>query len=86
MIQRVDEKVSIIFIYDHEKGLAKPFKMQWNKRTYSITKIGYHHKIREGKNLFHIYSVSNQNLAFRLKFDTDTLHWILEEISDGLAN
>jgi hypothetical protein len=45
-----------------------------------------HHTIREGRTLFHIFSVSSQDLFFRLKLDTDNLFWTLEEIADGLPN
>lgn len=62
-----------------------PYKLRWNGRDYFIKKLGYHHKIKEGKTLIHIFSVSADSLAFRLRFNSDTLSWILEEVLDGNA-
>ncbi len=84
MNEIINEKISVITIYDKKNVL--PFRIKWQGRVYDISKIGFHHKIKEGTRLFHIFSVTDGNLDFRLKFDTETLHWILEEVSDGLAN
>jgi hypothetical protein len=35
--------------------------------------------------LLHYFSVTDGTLDFRLQCDTDTLHWTLEEVTDGLA-
>ena len=43
-------------------------------------------KVKQGKKLLHIFSVSNNSLAFRLELDTETLFWTLQEVSDGLAS
>lgn len=86
MQEVIQEKVSVVTIYNCATGLVMPKKIKWQTRVYEIISIGYHHKVKEGKKLFHIFSASSKNLAFRLKLDTDTLHWTLEEISDGLAN
>ncbi len=78
----INEKVSVITVYNEKNGSVIPRKLQWNGRDYLIEKLGYHHKIREGKTLFHIFSVATNSIAFRLKLDTDTLHWMLEEVHD----
>ncbi len=83
MNEQIFEKVSMITSYNHEKNKAVPYKMRWRLRDYFIKKIAYHHTIREGRNLFHIFHVSDGNLDFRLKFDTENLDWVLEEVSDG---
>jgi len=46
--------------------------------------VGLHHLYREGKVLFHIFSVVADTLFMRLRFDTDTLYWVLEETEDGV--
>jgi hypothetical protein len=83
MIETINEKVAVITIYKPGAGHVFPYRLRWQGRDYKITKIGFHHKVREGRALFHIFSVSSDTLAFRLKLDTETLHWILEEVSDG---
>jgi hypothetical protein len=86
MIEKVSEKVSIVSSYNQEKDSFAIYKMGWRKREYFIKKIAYHHKVREGRDLFHIFHVTDNNLDFRIRFNTENLEWILEEVSDGSAN
>lgn len=58
----------------------------WDGRVYPVLKVGLHHTYRQGRDLFHVFSVSSINIFFRISLDTTTLHWTLEEISDGLPN
>lgn len=86
MLETINEKVSVVAIYNRYKGEVTPWRIRWGNRTYTITKIGFHHTIHEGQHLYHIFSVTDGAMAFRLKCDTETLHWTLEEVSDGLAS
>lgn len=86
MQELIGEKVSVLMLYDRMSGLVMPQKLKWQGRVYAIDTIGYHHKVKEGKTLLHIFSVANKTLAFRLSFNTDNLHWTLEEVSDGLVS
>ena len=86
MNEQIFEKVSMITSYDHEKNRAHPYKMRWRLRDYFIKKIAYHHRIREGRNLFHIFHVTDGNLDFKIRLDAENLNWILEEVSDGYSN
>lgn len=85
MLEKVNEKIDVITIYKRMGTRVMPYKLRWNGRDYLIKKLGYHHKIRLGANIHHIFSVSSDNLAFRLRLDTETMYWTLEEVSDGLA-
>ena len=60
-----------------------PWVVYWRGRRYTITKIGLHHIVREGRVLFHIFSVTDGTTFFRLRFDTETLGWKLLEVEDG---
>ena len=86
MQELINEKISVITLFNHQTNRVTPKKIKWKNKIYPINLIGYHHKYKEGSRLFHIFSVCNKNLFFRIKFDTNSLEWILEEISDGLAN
>lgn len=86
MQEKIHEKVSVITLYTKESGVNMPVKLRWGKRHFPLTKLGYHHKYKEGKTLIHVFSVSNKDLAFRLEFNTDTLAWTLMEVSDGLGS
>jgi hypothetical protein len=63
-----------------------PTKVIFEGRDYLVTKLGFHHLYRRGRTLYHVFSVASPTLFFRLVLDTDTLHWTLEEISDGEAD
>lgn len=86
MIERVQVPVSVSFVFDHKTRQAKPKALKWEGRTYYVTGIGHHHTYYEGRTLFHVFSVDTETLFFRLVFNTQTLGWTLEEISDGLPS
>lgn len=62
-----------------------PYKLKWNGKEYLIKSVGYHHKVKEGKTIIHIFSCSSATLGFRLRFNSDTLSWTLEEVEDGTS-
>lgn len=86
MIQKISAPISVQLVYDHRHHNVSPRKLLWDGREFPVTQVGLHHTIREGRTLFHIYSVTSNQLFFRLKLDTDSLFWTLEEIADGLSN
>jgi hypothetical protein len=86
MRELINEKVSVLTVYDRMKGTVTPWRLKWQGRRYTITKVGFHHTVRQDRKLLHYFSVTDGNLDFRLHCDTDTLHWTLEEVSDGLAS
>jgi hypothetical protein len=86
MIQKISAPVSVELVYDHRKHTVLPRKILWDGRIFPTLKIGLHHTYREGRELVHIFSIASDSLSFRLKLDTTTLFWTLEEISDGLPN
>lgn len=78
MIQKIHEHVDV--------GMSsQPKWIKWKNKVYKIEKVGLHHSFREGRVLYHAFSVATKTLFFRLVLDTETLNWRLEEISDGLA-
>lgn len=83
--QRINEDVSVITVYNAQRKTVIPAKIAWRGREYHIEKLGYHHKTRQGNTLLHVFSVSTPTIAFRLQLNTETLHWILEEVYDELA-
>jgi hypothetical protein len=84
MITKVDVPVSVSLSFDSKKRKVIPKWVVWNGRLHPIIKIGLHHTFRKGRTLFHVFSVASKTLFFRLVLNTETLHWRLEEISDGL--
>ena len=88
MRQRIDQEISVVMYYSALKRKALPRIIQWQNKDYVVGEIGYIHKIKEGKKLFHIYEFCDKqkSLSFRISLDSDTLHWRLEYVSDGFAD
>lgn len=60
-----------------------PKWVKWRNRTYKVEKIGLHHTYREGRTLYHIFSVVTDSLFLRLRLNTDNLSWHLDDFSDA---
>lgn len=74
----INEKVTVGMVNDIPKYVI------WCGRSHNITQVGLHHFYTEGKTLYHIFSVTAGTLFMRLRFDTSSLHWTLEETADGI--
>ena len=85
MIEAINEKVSVITVHNQQTHSVMPYKMRWQGRDYVIKKLGFHHTVRNGRTLLHKFSVSTGAMDFRLSYDTESLIWTLEEVSDGTA-
>jgi len=86
MTQKLKLPISVISSFDHRNRRAVPVKILFEGRERLVSQIGFHHTFRDGRVLYHVYSVSAGTLFFRLVLDTETLAWNLEEISDGESN
>ena len=73
----VNEKVKV--------GMSDiPKWVKWKNRIHRIEKVGLHYTFREGRVLYHIFSVSTKTLCMKLRLDTETLGWHLMEVGDSL--
>lgn len=86
MIEKISTPVSVSLTFDHRQRKVFPRFLVWDARLYPIEKVGLHHTYRQGRTLYHVFSVASKTLFFRLVLNTETLHWRLEEVSDGLSN
>ncbi len=68
--------------YSQPSGRVIPHRLRWRGRTIRLTKLGLYHPVRDGRCLYHIFSVSDGATDYRLRLDTETLHWCPEETSD----
>lgn len=75
---KVNEKVTVGMVNDAPKYVI------WCGRNHTVTQVGFHHLFREGKTLYHVFSISTQTLFMKLILDSETLSWKLEETSDGI--
>ena len=60
-----------------------PKKVLFEGNEHLIKKVGFHHCYRDGRTLYHVFSVASDSMFFRLVLNTETLGWMLEEIADG---
>lgn len=88
MRETINEEVGVIMVYSARKRQALPHLISWQNREYKVKEVSYHHKVFEGKVLNHIFELTDtdKTLWFRLKLNTDNLHWVLEAVHDGRAN
>lgn len=83
MHEAIHEKVSVNLVFNCKTGQVLPKHIRWQGRPYTITQVGLHHTYRSGRALIHVFSVSDGTMFFRLELNTETLHWTLNEVSDG---
>lgn len=76
----------MVTIYRRETGKTASVSLRWQGRDYRICKVGYHHQARQGRVWVHIFSVSTEAMAFKLRHHPEDLSWILEEVSDRTAH
>lgn len=86
MIEQLHEKIDVLAVYNRLGEIVTIHKLKWQNRVYKITKQVYIYKRREGRNIHHVFHVSNATLHFKILFNTETLSWWLEEVSDGNTN
>jgi hypothetical protein len=86
MQEIIRERVSVITVYDRYTGSVMPVKVRWQGKLYYIKTLGYYHRKKEGRTLLHVFSVATSSMFFKLVCDSETLHWTLEEVSDGLTD
>jgi len=88
MIEKVHEEIDVLVLYRRggSRRRGAPQKFSWRGRVIGIQNIDMHHTVREGRHLYHVFSVSDGTRYFRLKFNSENLAWTLEEFSDGLAD
>lgn len=80
MSETIDESVSVDLLSNHLKGHAYPWVVHWRGARYLINKVGFHHRLHDGDILYHLFSVSDGNIFFKLQFNTKTLAWRLLEV------
>ena len=86
MFHKLDTPVSVSWVFDHQHRRVLIKSLLWERKVYPVIKIGLHHTYRTGKTLYHVFSVESPTLFFRLVFNTENLHWRLEEMADGEPN
>jgi len=74
----IDEPVVVGMVNNSPKYVI------WKGRSHTITKIGLHHAVREGRTLYHIFSVIADTVFLRLQLNTDNLLWRITDVESRL--
>lgn len=87
MREKVNEEVSVVMYYSARSRRPVVHAINWQNKEHLAGELGYHHTIRKGQTLHHIFELVDreETIWFRLNLDTSNLHWTLEAIHDGLA-
>lgn len=86
MIQRIDQPVSVHLVIDEAHRSAVPCRVKWQGQVYRVQELGLYHRYRDGRKVWHVFSVNVGALDMRLEVDGDTLAARLIEVSDGLPD
>jgi hypothetical protein len=88
MKQVIGEEVTVVMYFSAKQRKFIPYRLSWNNRDYDLGDIDYKHSYMEGQERQHIFELCDkeQTLKFRLRLNTLNLHWLLEEVHDGLAD
>jgi len=83
--ETINEPIDMIAIFGKTYHDVKPYKFRWGDKEFLITKIGYKHRVKEGKKTIHVFSVTDGSNFFELRFDAENIAWKLGRTWDGEA-
>lgn len=83
MYEQINQRIAVVAIFGDTYQDVRPFKIKWNGREYLIKKVGYVHKYKEGRTLFHAFSATDGMNFFELLFNTEELSWLLGRVANG---
>lgn len=81
MREDMDEPVSVLAGYSSKFKQFQPLIVTWNNIDYRLGKVDFYHKTKKGSTILHHFSMSDkqEQVYFKLKFDSRTLNWTLQE-------
>lgn len=81
--EKINQKVSVVSMFDTEEQCSMPLKMKWQDHEYNMRKLWYHHTYKRGRTLMHVFQVTDGSNDYRLQMDSEKLEWTLEEVVYG---
>lgn len=75
----IDEMVRVAAAFD--KRRVKPMWFRWRNRYYKVKSVNYTWSSNHGSAQLHHYSVTDGLNTYELKFNSNTLEWMLGEVS-----
>jgi hypothetical protein len=59
---------------------VKPLAFKWGGRDWHVKRVNMVHEDRDGRTKLVYFSVSDEANYFKLRFNSETLAWTLEEV------
>lgn len=82
MYTYLDDPVEVLVLFREDRPI--PYAFIWKNRKVKVKAINLVHESRDGRSKIVHFAVSDDANAYKLKFNTDTMKWRLEETySDG---
>ena len=75
--QKINERIDVLV--DFAGTQIRPLVFKWGGRDYQVKKVNLVHMAREGRDKVYYFSVSDEANYFKLKYNTESLEWLLEE-------
>lgn len=86
MYEHVNERIKVVAVFGNGYKDVRPFKAQWGEKEIIVRKIGYVHKLQEGRAVRHVFSISDGVNFYEFIFDAADLSWLIGRVSDNEAN
>ncbi|HUK56990.1 MAG TPA: hypothetical protein VLY20_10070 [Nitrospiria bacterium] len=80
MITEIGESVTVGVVFDPEKTVV-PKWFVWNNRKYSVERVTFAWKVRDGQRVFHHFAVTDGANLYDLTYDAAALSWRLMTVS-----
>lgn len=72
-----NEPVSVLVAFTD--GRVKPWKFRWGSKIYDVKRVNLIHGSQEGRSRIFTFHVSDDDHAWTLRFNTETMDWRLVE-------
>lgn len=79
MYDTIHEKISVVAEFTGAQITIKSFT--WKEHLYDVLAVNLKVKANHGEEVVWLFSVSTATAAFKLRFDTGSLQWYLEELT-----
>lgn len=86
MIVKMKAPCSVAWYFDHKTRHQQPIKVVFDGNVYDIVRVGTHYVFREGRTLFHVFSVVSKSTFLKLVLNTENLAWEIQEMGDHDSN
>jgi hypothetical protein len=80
MMTEVGETIKVGAVFEPEQTIS-PKWFVWDGRKYSIERVTFSWKVREGQRLFHHFAVTDGVNLYELTYDVSALSWKLMAMS-----